>query len=231
MAQTPDTLTSEEMRGAEQRAIAAGDVTGLDLMERAGEGSVEAILGYWPALASGAHQAVVLCGPGGNGGDGFVVARLLKDMGWDVAVYAHGWDMIWRTGTARPDAPPDACANAERWAQMGGRLAALDAWDGAELCLSGHVVVVDALLGIGQTRDSSALLRPFWRAWDAMCDQSVDNSLHLVSLDVPTGYDSDSGALLSAMPFEPDLTVTFHAPKPVHDLDDCGDVAIVDIGL
>ncbi len=71
-----NTITSSDMRALEQAAIASGRVTGLELMERAGQGVVEAVFEEWPELAKATHRAVVLCGPGNNGGDGFVVACL-----------------------------------------------------------------------------------------------------------------------------------------------------------
>jgi hydroxyethylthiazole kinase-like uncharacterized protein yjeF len=83
-------LTAAQMRAIEQAAIESGQVTGLELMERAGRGVVEAILEEWPELATTSHRAVVLCGPGNNGGDGFVVARLLRDRGWEVEVFLYG---------------------------------------------------------------------------------------------------------------------------------------------
>jgi len=70
-------LTAAQMRAIEEAAIASGEVTGLELMERAGRGVVEAILEWRPELAKASRKAVVLCGPGNNGRDGFVVARLL----------------------------------------------------------------------------------------------------------------------------------------------------------
>ncbi|WP_333847902.1 NAD(P)H-hydrate epimerase, partial [Phaeobacter italicus] len=134
-----DLLTSAQMRAIEQAAIDSGEVSGLELMERAGQGVVEAIFEEWPELAEpveagrGAspsssighsdqsrnqgrppeylekgeslRRAVVLCGPGNNGGDGFVVARLLKERCWEVEVFLYG----------DPDKlPPDAKANYER---------------------------------------------------------------------------------------------------------------------
>ncbi len=83
-------LTAAQMRAVEAAAIAGGEVTGLELMERAGRGVVEAIFEEWPELRATSHRAVVLCGPGNNGGDGFVVARLLKEWGWEVEVFLYG---------------------------------------------------------------------------------------------------------------------------------------------
>jgi ADP-dependent NAD(P)H-hydrate dehydratase / NAD(P)H-hydrate epimerase len=83
-------LTAAQMRAIEAAAIASGEVTGLELMERAGRGVVEAIFEEWPELRATTHRAVVLCGPGNNGGDGFVVARLLQEWGWEVEVFLYG---------------------------------------------------------------------------------------------------------------------------------------------
>ena len=63
-------LTAAQMKAIEQAAIDSGEVTGLELMERAGRGVVEAVFEEWPGLAKTSHKAVVLCGPGNNGGDG-----------------------------------------------------------------------------------------------------------------------------------------------------------------
>ena len=103
-------LTSEQMRVAEQAAMASGDVTGLEMMERAGRGVVEGVFERCPELAMAPHRAVILCGPGNNGGDGFVIARLLTENGWYVDTFLYG----------RPDAlPPDARKNYERWDALG----------------------------------------------------------------------------------------------------------------
>ncbi|MCP5075059.1 MAG: bifunctional ADP-dependent NAD(P)H-hydrate dehydratase/NAD(P)H-hydrate epimerase, partial [Rhodobacteraceae bacterium] len=99
-------LTAAQMRAIETAAIESGEVTGLELMERAGRGVVEAVFEEWPELAKTSHRAVVLCGPGNNGGDGFVVARLLHDWGWEVEVFLYG---------DAAKLPPDARVNYVRW--------------------------------------------------------------------------------------------------------------------
>ena len=83
-------LTAARMRAIEHAAIDSGEVTGLELMERAGRGVVEAILEWRPDLADGRHGACILCGPGNNGGDGYVVARLLRERHWNVRVLHVG---------------------------------------------------------------------------------------------------------------------------------------------
>ncbi|MBL4927853.1 NAD(P)H-hydrate dehydratase [Fuscibacter oryzae] len=210
-------LTAAQMRSIEQAAIASGQVTGLELMERAGQGVVEAIFEEWPELARAPSRAVVLCGPGNNGGDGFVVARLLKGWGWEVEVFLYG------------DAerlPPDARVNYERWVGMG-EVRMLD--ETAPVYLSRPDLVVDALFGIGLSRSLHGIL-------DDMAREAMDMAAvwYDVAIDMPSGLDSDSGKPLGSV-FPAELTVSFHAPKVGHVLEDgparCGKLRIVDIGL
>ena len=205
-------LTAGQMRSLEADAIAAGRVSGLTLMDRAGAGVVDAILDQWPDLADAPGRAVVLCGPGNNGGDGYVVARLLAARGWEVGVFALG-------DPAR--LPPDARANHDRWAATG----AVDPLAQAPAALPGADLVVDALFGIGLARG----LDP------AVCAvlAAVPSGACRVAVDLPSGRDTDSGAVLGACAFVADLAVTFHAPKPVHGVlaAEGVAVAVVDIGL
>lgn len=230
-------ITAAQMRKIEQDAILSGRVTGLELMERAGRGVVEAICETWPGLAdpqSAARprrasppdpagyvrqkenrKAVLLCGPGNNGGDGFVVARLLADRGWAVEVFFLG---------AAEKLPPDAQVNHARWAAIGAvqryRADALEAFvkDGLHGC-GGVVPVIDALFGIGQRAPMDAALEPLNAMIDAWCSAtSIRAAPVFVAVDLPTGYEADTGDALAQRPAPADLVVTFHRPKPCHTL-------------
>jgi hydroxyethylthiazole kinase-like uncharacterized protein yjeF len=239
-------LTAAQMRAIEEAAIASGEVTGLELMERAGRGVVEAIFEEWPELAGqggGAaptppgylgqdesRRAVVLCGPGNNGGDGFVVARLLKERGWEVEVFLYG------------DAgklPPDARVNYERWRGMGeviplenygalpvvGNIAAHGSMPGFD------PLIVDAVFGIGAVRPSDGQLA---EVLDHINHIAQYERTKVVAIDIPSGLCADSGRGIGETSGA-SLTVTFHRPKigqwlcdgPIH----CGKIRVCDIGL
>jgi hydroxyethylthiazole kinase-like uncharacterized protein yjeF len=229
-------LTAAQMRAIEAAAIASGEVTGLELMERAGRGVVEAILEWRPKLATAPHKAVVLCGPGNNGGDGFVVARLLKQRGWEVEVFLYG---------DAAKLPPDAAENCRRWREMGeirpldvtGYLSVAQRWgQRPEIC-------VDALFGVGLTRPPAPdLAKALW-AIAGRARGEVANYVprRFVAIDCPSGLDMDSGKFLVADPERPastpiaQLTVTFHRPRVGHFLSHgpswCSSLRTVDIGL
>lgn len=186
------------MRGIESTAIASGRVTGLELMERAGLGVIDAIFETWPDLAGRGdppHSAVVLCGPGNNGGDGFVIARQLRRRGWRVAVFLHG------------DAtrlPPDAATNMERWGRIG-RISGLP----AQPDFGTPTLIIDALFGIG-------LSRPL-ESFNAIFAAMETSGARIVAVDLPSGLEADADPEASDWPVAPsDLAVTFHAQKPIH---------------
>jgi len=225
-----DTVTTAQMRDLEGAAMAAGTVTGLALMERAGVGVVDALLSHWPELADGPQRAVVLCGPGNNGGDGFVVARLLKRAGWDVDVFLQG---------DAASLPSDARANHDRWCEIGSLAPLTQATLMAYVQTlaagpSAVVPVIDALFGIGQRAPLDAVLAPVNAMIDAWFDgQGGASTPVFVSVDVPTGYDADTGAALARRPLPADLIVTFHARKPIHNMPHMQGTPtkVVDIGL
>ena len=212
-------LTAAQMRAIEKTAIESGQVTGLDLMERAGRGVVEAVFEQWPELAKTSHHAVVLCGPGNNGGDGFVVARLLKEWGWDVQVFLYG---------DPAKLPPDAKTNCQRWQSLG------DTED-----LDQHTVghppppdlYVDAVFGTGLARPVEGRVAQFLSTFDAFRAQLGTRT---VAIDVPSGLCSDSGRSLGTVATA-DLTVSFHEAKLGHYLSrgpqQAGIVTVKSIGL
>ena len=219
-------LTAAEMRAIEQAAIESGEVTGLELMERAGRGVVEAIFEEWPELAKTSHRAVVLCGPGNNGGDGFVVARLLKDRQWSVRVFFLG---------DRESLPLDARVNFDRWSQLG----FVSGWREKYICPSlfrqGQApkapVVIDAVFGTGLARPMPMETTRVANTLRDICDASHQP---IVSVDIPSGIESDRGVALG-LAFTANLTVTFHRMKIGHSVNaglaHSGHVVVKDIGL
>jgi hydroxyethylthiazole kinase-like uncharacterized protein yjeF len=194
-------LTADAMRAAEQRAIEAGtSVEGL--MELAGAALAEAAYRF-----AGPLPALVLCGPGNNGGDGYVAARYLAGRGVEVQVAA----------LAEPKSDAAIWARSQ-WAGDVGKLSAET---------RSAPLVIDALFGTGVKRgldDSTAqqLLR--------LCEAAVVT----VACDLPSGVEADSGAELGEVPSF-DLTVTFGALKPAHRLHPamhkCGRIVLGDIGI
>ncbi|MBD3625333.1 MAG: NAD(P)H-hydrate dehydratase [Rhodobacteraceae bacterium] len=211
-------LTAAQMRAIEKTAIDSGTVTGLELMERAGRGVVEAILEWRPELATAPHRAVVLCGPGNNGGDGFVVARLLTWRGWEVEVFLYGDEA---------KLPPDAAENCRRWREMG-EVSGLD-----ELTLASYgphgTVIVDSVFGMGLSREAPEVFR---ERLMAVLNQPV------VAIDNPSALSTETGHPLTEWQrglSMARLTVTFHRPKIGHFIERgpelCGQLRMVDIGL
>ena len=222
-------LTAAQMRAIEAAAIASGEVTGLELMERAGRGVVEAVFEEWPELAKTSHRAVVLCGPGNNGGDGFVVARLLKEWGWEVEVFLYG----------TPEGmPPDARVNYERWLGMGEVLIVPPSPETWRPPVSIPHVLVDALFGLGLTRPLDPMIHLFWTEFFDMANTYMSEeetfTVCRVAIDLPSGLCSDSGRVLG-FAASADLTVTFIAPKIGHTLGEgpfhSGRLRVMPIGM
>jgi hydroxyethylthiazole kinase-like uncharacterized protein yjeF len=193
-------LTVAEMNAADRAAIRAG-APGVELMERAGNAVTQAIIKRFPK-----QPTRVLCGPGNNGGDGYVVARLLKGRGWPVEVRAFS-------------EPTSADCRA-----------AASLWEGVTQPLSGEAepgLIVDALFGAG-------LSRPLSGAAAAAAVALAGESERVVAIDMPSGLPGDTGQPLGPA-IGARLTVTFHARKPGHVLEPghslCGEVVVADIGL
>jgi hydroxyethylthiazole kinase-like uncharacterized protein yjeF len=193
-------LTVGETAAADRAAIAAG-TPGAVLMERAGLAVADAVCERFDP-----QPVTVLCGPGNNGGDGYVVARLLAERGWPVSVRAAG----------RPETD-DAKAAAQ-------------AWSGEVKPLAGRLsgdLVIDALFGAG-------LSRPLAGEAATIAARIAERPDRVVAVDVPSGVSGDTGQFKGASVCA-GLTVTFHSKKPAHVLEPgrgrCGEVVVADIGL
>lgn len=198
-------LTNQQMSDADRSAVDAG-VASLDLMEAAGQ----AVASQAMATAGRTGTAVILCGPGNNGGDGYVAARHLAGLGWRLRLY---------TLCDRKDLKGDAAAMAGRF---GGAIAPLESLD-----LTAADVIIDALFGAG-------LARPLAGPAAAAVEAANRSGLPIVAVDVPSGLDGDTGTAGGPVIKARD-TVTFFRRKPAHLLYPgralCGRVHVVDIGI
>lgn len=204
MVQIHEILTVAEARAVDRAAIEAGSSADL-LMERAGTATAEAILARWRR-----RPVLVLCGPGANGGDGYVAARKLTEAGWPVAVATLGDPARLKGEAARAAGlwRGETLPLAEAQPQAGG-------------------LVVDALFGAG-------LSRPLSGPVQAALRRAAAAGAPLVAVDLPSGLAADTGRPLGFAP-QAAATVTFQAKKPAHVLEPgrglCGEVVVADIGL
>jgi len=198
-------LTAEEMGHADRLAIEGG-VPGLTLMENAGRAVADEIVRRFPDR----ETVVVLCGPGNNGGDGFVAARHLKEQGYKVRLGFDGDE-------AR--LPEDAAAMARRFTGAREPL--------RPDILTGADIVVDALFGAGLARPIEGKLAQLIGGVNA-------SGLPVVAVDVPSGVDGTSGEV-RGIAVRAAATVTFFRLKPGHLLlpgrAHCGELRLADIGI
>ena len=202
-------LTTAQMRQADRYAVQNGAL-GRDLMECAGAAVADAAL----TLLGGRGRVAVFCGPGANGGDGFVAARKLEEAGCKIDLALLGYPRELRG---------DAAAAAARW---GGAVLAAD-----DVALDPCDLAVDALFGAGLSRplDGAALaLVSRIAQWTRVTGRPV------VAVDVPSGVDGDTG-LARGQELQATTTVTFFRLKPGHLLLPgrtlCGRIILVDIGV
>jgi ADP-dependent NAD(P)H-hydrate dehydratase / NAD(P)H-hydrate epimerase len=197
-------LTPQQMAEADRRTIAGG-TPGIVLMETAGRAVADTLSRRWSA-----RPLAVLCGPGNNGGDGFVAARLLAERGWPLRVALLG---------AVESLRGDAAAAAAQW-RGGVEPLTPTALDGAAL-------VIDGIFGAGLSRPVEGVVR-------AVVEAIGERALPVVAIDVPSGVDGASGEVRGAAP-RAATTVTFFRKKPGHLLvpgrDYCGEIVLAQIGI
>ena len=191
--------------GEADRLTIAGGISGATLMEKAGCGVADAISRRWAV-----RPLVVLCGPGNNGGDGFIAARVLAGRGWPVRV-----------------ALLDSVA-----ALRGDAAEAAKAWRGTieplmPAALDGAALVVDGIFGAGLTRPVEGAAR-------AVIEALAERRLPVVAIDVPSGVDGATGEVRGVAP-QAAASVTFFRKKPGHLLlpgrSLCGEIILVQIGI
>ena len=204
----PQLLTPAKMSEADRFAIAAG-TSGIALMERAGL----AVADETARLARARRRIVILCGPGGNGGDGFIAARLLERRG-----YAVELGLLGRREALRGD-PALAASRYE-----GPVLSA------AEIDPGGADCVIDALFGAGLARDIDGEAKAIIERINAFARRGG----RVVAVDVPSGVDGESGKV-RGVAVEASASVTFFRLKPGHLLLPgralCGTIRLADIGI
>ena len=198
-------LTSEEMGQADRLAMEGG-VPGLELMENAGRAVADEVAARFPD----ASEVAVLCGPGNNGGDGFVAARHLLDQGLRGAPWLQG-------GSEPPAARRRRHGQGlDRRHRASHRRASL-----------ARRIVVDALFGAG-------LARPIEGDFAALIEVLNASGLPVIAVDVPSGVDGTTGAI-KGIAVGALVTVTFFRLKPGHLLlpgrELCGETRVADIGI
>lgn len=199
-------LRPSEMVSADKDTVAQG-LPGLELMERAGQAVTDVILTHYePQLT------LVCCGPGNNGGDGWVIARLLRNAGWEVRVATKRGEL---------DNQSDAAMMADRYE---GKVIPLAT---AVIEMERFSLVIDAIFGTGLNRDIEG-------EYAALFDAIAQYRKPVVSVDIPSGIHGDSGQICGHA-LQAEHTVTFCRPKPGHLLlpgyRHSGELHIEDIGI
>jgi len=192
------------MRCADDLAIASG-IDGFALMRAAGHAVVDAITARWSK-----RPVLVLCGPGNNGGDGFVVASHLRSLGWPVTIALLG---------THDALSGDAARAAKLWGS--------DIEPFSTTCLESAGIIVDAIFGAGLSRPITGnalnVIQALQQCTTPIC-----------AIDVPSGVDGSTGQVWG-IAASADLTVTFFRKKPGHLLypgrELCGDTVLADIGI
>ena len=180
MTAATEILSLAQMTACDQAAIAAG-TPGIELMNRAGQAVAKAVMGRWPQ-----GRILVLCGPGNNGGDGFVAAQGLAQAGWPVRLAL----------TCAVEAlKGDAAIAASRWTGPVEPLAGLS--------LGGVDLVIDAVFGAGLSKPLEPGLVQVFKAIAAA-------GLPIVAVDVPSGLSGDTGKTVGD--YAPVSAVTVKSP-------------------
>ena len=211
-------VTATQMQALDRRTITEARVPGLTLMERAGLGTADFIQNRFGPLAG--KRITIVCGKGNNGGDGLVVARLLRQRRAIITVLLL---------TSATELSRDAKAMYRRWLRVGGNSAtkSFESPGQAQALLAHSDLLVDALLGTGLSTPVTGAYREAIRLMN-------DVGSPIVAVDMPSGIHADDGALLGEA-VRASATVTFGLPKLGlylgAGIDHAGVIHVVDIGI
>ena len=214
-------LSREEVRELDRMAIEEAGVPSLLLMENAGRACAD-LLQDWMEASSSEDRVLCLCGPGNNGGDGLVIARTLWNRGFEARAVFLGTQ-------ARLEAcGEDVTLNARLWRSLGRELEFVEPEQGEEfLRTQDRGIWVDAIFGTGLSRELSG-------PWKKIVETINRLSRRVLAVDVPSGLDADTGAVLGAC-VRASATVSFVAPKKGFFTDQgpehCGEIHQAEIGI
>lgn len=209
----------ETMRLMDRRAIEDYGVPGVVLMENAGRGVVECVVGRYPEIKGG--RVSILCGKGNNGGDGLVAARHLRNKGMEVDLYLL---------SKEEDVKGDALVNLRIWKAMGGKVETILSEEDLERVVSPlrhSRLIIDALLGTGLDSEPVGI-------YGRVIDLINSLSIPVVSIDIPSGLHGRHGRPLGRAVMA-DMTVTMGLPKLgcliYPGVTYVGELRVVDIGM
>jgi NAD(P)H-hydrate epimerase len=216
-------LTAAQMRDCDARATAEFKVPSLTLMENAGAATAHYAAIRYGAVATG--RAIILCGKGNNGGDGFVAARRIREK-------VSGSNPVVLLFAAPTSLKGDAAANYERLQKSGGTIRVVpnaDYWHRERQAVAAAPLVLDALLGTGLSGPAEGLPRAVIEDVNTLCHRS-----RVLSLDIPSGMSSDSGESPGSC-IRAGATLAFAAPKIGELLppncDSVGKLSVAEIGI
>lgn len=215
-------VTAAQMQALDRRTIEEGQATGLTLMTRAGTGVVTAMEHVYGPVRG--KRVTIFCGKGNNGGDGFVVARRLRQRGARPHVFL----------LAKPtELKGDARTVYRRWVAAAGQpsVTAHPGLHAINTALSSTDFIIDALLGTGL---SASVAEPYSTAIGRINACSAERPVPVIAVDLPSGIHADTGAVMGQA-VSASLTVTFGLPKLGlflgAGIDHAGRVEVVDIGI
>ena len=210
--QSDKVISSRKMRALEINSEYFG-ISLLQLMENAGKNVAQEIALRFPSK----RKVTIFCGLGGNGGDGFVAARHLLSLGFQISVIIVGKSKL-----------INHKASLKNWnvlKNLSDYISITEISDSSDIPNVNAEIIIDAILGTG---NKGKLRQPVKKIVEFINTLDAEK----VSIDIPTGLDADTGETLSAT-IKPNLTITFHKIKPglIHSKYFCGEIIVSDIGL